>query len=495
MISSLIEPLDAEFPTMSHQLVEAQLKFRVHSSFRLPQLEGEALPSSLFTSVYYDTPTHRLALHGLTLRYRIEQHRGCWQLMIPKSQGRVESEFPGRRAGPPDPLSRLLLAYLRGDVFKPVATLRTRRTGVHIGHGDEGRADCVLDAVEVLDGRKVARRFSEITLEHHGIESDQVQEWVHQLKKAGAEPMPCIPAVLQVIGVAMPSFGTMPDQCAAPDVQLQSVLGRHVHHLLLHDPGARLPTDPEDLHEMRVAIRKLRAILRAARPMLSVKWAEALRKELAWLAAALAPARDLDVLLMYLLKEGNSFPPPERAALQPLCASLEAERASGQLVVAQALESDRYLSLLDRLESAAARPEITHPDMALADLARRAYRRLKQAMRACPPEPSPEWLHQLRIKSKRARYAAELAEPAGGKAVSRFMKALKVFQDLLGEHQDALVAEQRLRQWSAEISDPLAALTTGQLIERQCERQRAVRSCLLDVWKKTKKRGNAAWSS
>ncbi len=475
--------------------VETESKFHVEMGWVLPSIEGQALPPRHFTSTYYDTDSRRLAAHGLTLRYRVEARRGRWQLKIPRTEGRWELEFRGTSRRIPRDLVQLLLAYHRGGRMKPVATLRTSRIGARVRQENDGQADVLLDTVAVLDGRKVVDRFSEVELEHRGMDAAILDELTQRLEEAGAEPIPCIPKVFRVLGLPLPSFSTMPDPDAGPGEHLKAILRRHGHHLLIHDPGTRLGTDSEDLHQMRVASRKLRATLRAARPMLSLEWAESLRGELAWLGDALGPARDLDVLLLHLLKEGDSLPTPERTALQPLRASLERERANAHTLVVQALESDRYLRLLDRLESAAARPEIKTPDVSLVALARTDYKKLKRAMRDCPDDPAPDWLHRLRIKGKRARYAAELAEPAAGKPVSRFMDELKVFQDLLGDHQDALVAEQRLRKWFGETSDPLMAFTVGRLIERQCERQRRARSRLPEIWAKVKKRGKAAWDS
>lgn len=480
---------------MPDQELEREVKFQVSAGFSLTSLEGAPLPPRIFTSTYYDTGSYGLAHHGLTLRYRTEARRGRWQLKIPRTEGRWELEFHGTSRRIPRDLAQLLLAYHRGQRMKPVATLRTSRIGVRVRQGDEGRADVLLDSVAVLDGRKVVERFSEVELEHRGMDAAVLDELTQRLEEAGAEPISCIPKVLRVLGLPLPSFSTMPDPDAGPAEHLKAVLRRHGHHLLIHDPGTRLGTDPEDLHQMRVATRKMRAIFRAARPMLSLEWAEALRGELAWLGGALGPARDLDVFLSHLLQETEKLSPAEQNALTPRRMALEQERTDAQTVVLRTLEQERYLRLLERLDAAAEAPEIKSAEVSLVNLARSDYKKLKRTMRDCPADPPPAQLHRLRILGKRARYAAELAEPSGGKPVSRFMEQLKNFQDLLGEHQDAAVAEARLRKWAGETSDPLTSLVLGRLIERQYARQQHVRSRLVDAWKKVKKRGNAAWES
>ena len=77
----------------------------------------------------------------------------------------------------------------------------------------------------------------------------------------------------------------------------------------------------------------------------------------------------------------------------------------------------------------------------LEEIAADAFKRARKAMKALPEDPTDDELHAVRIETKRARYAAELAEPVLGKAGARFLRRAKVVQDVIGEHQDAFVAE------------------------------------------------------
>src|SRR4029453_19574877 len=90
-----------------------------------------------------------------------------------------------------------------------------------------------------------------------------------------------------------------------PGVALGLARGEQVRRPLLHDPGVRLGSDPEELHQMRVATRRLRAFLRAGRDLLDRSWSEPLRDELGWLGRALGPARDLDVLVQRLPEDNE----------------------------------------------------------------------------------------------------------------------------------------------------------------------------------------------
>ena len=92
------------------ETLERELKLAAPDGFELPDLGGEPLEQRTFTSTYYDTPDHRLARAGITLRRRVEQGKGLWQLKLPEGTARRELEQPGGPAGPPQELARLLVA-------------------------------------------------------------------------------------------------------------------------------------------------------------------------------------------------------------------------------------------------------------------------------------------------------------------------------------------------------------------------------------------------
>ena len=99
----------------------------------------------------------------------------------------------------------------------------------------------------------------------------------------------------------------------------------------------------------------------------------------------------------------------------------------------------------------------------------------------------------MRIKAKRARYAAELAAPVMGHSAERFVDWLKKLQDILGEHRDAAVAEARLRELAGEAPGPRAGFVAGLLVERQHARRQAARAAFEDCWREVQRRGRKAW--
>ena len=140
--------------------LEREIKLAPGEGFVFPELMGERLPGRVFISTYHDTEDLRLAPYGVTLRHRVEDGTGLWQLKLPRGSARLELEVPGQASRPPAELVELLPAYLRGRQLVPVARLRTRRETIRASG-----AEIVDDNVSVLEGQRVARRFREIEIE------------------------------------------------------------------------------------------------------------------------------------------------------------------------------------------------------------------------------------------------------------------------------------------------------------------------------------------
>ncbi|HEX2302757.1 MAG TPA: CYTH and CHAD domain-containing protein [Gaiella sp.] len=460
------------------QAVEREVKLAPGEGFVLPELGGETLPMRRFTSTYHDTPDLALARHGVTLRHRVERGTGVWQLKLPSGAARIELEQPGPPARPPLELSSLLVAFVRGRDVAPVARLRTRRESLRI----DG-AEIVDDWVSVLEGQRVTRRFRELEVELVGGDERTLRKLAKALRRAGATPSDELrPKLYRALDLAVPPAAAVVPAGTAPAEALGIALGEQVRRLLLHDPGVRLGSDPEDLHQHRVATRRLRAFLRAGRPLLEPSWSESLRDELQWLGRALGPARDRDVMVERL-REDVAALDDDAEALADLLAELEAEHAEARRAVVGALSSDRYLELLERLDHVS-EPELSGADVPLADVWRAEWRRARKTFAKLDDASADEELHAGRIRVKRARYAAELAEHELGKRSKDFVEAAKHLQDVLGEHQDATVAEARIRAWAADRAGGDAA---SRLVEREHERKATQRDSWPSAWKALKK--------
>ncbi|HTP41851.1 MAG TPA: CYTH and CHAD domain-containing protein [Nitrospiria bacterium] len=472
--------------------IERETKLSVDSTFRLPKLPGRTLPKRVLTSTYYDARDYRLAHAGITLRRRVERRSSLWQLKLPSEDGRREVEIAGGPDAVPAPLARLLIAHLRGDEAVPVATLRTWRTGVRVRGPAGPVADVLLDTVSVLQDWRVTARFRELEIERLDGDAALIEHLEGALREAGAGDHDGRPKLFQALG--LPSSPGEPPAADAPIADhLMFMLGRQVTALLAHDPGTRLGGEIEDVHQMRVATRRLRTVLRVARPLLDPEWIEPLRAELAWLGGLLGPARDLDVQMSYFRDEAATLKSRDRRPLERFIEHLGRTREAAQRTLVDQLESPRYLKLVGRLLLAASQPPVVASQATLAAIAAREFKKLRRAMKQLGRTPSHATLHRARIQTKRARYAAELAQAVVGKPAARFTDQAKLYQDLLGVHQDSVLAEQHIRALLASTHGLRTAFVAGRMVERQRQRRENARAALPARWKKLKKLGKKAW--
>jgi CHAD domain-containing protein len=474
-------------------ILERELKLRGDADI-LDRLDGEPLEERRFTSTYYDTGDFRLARSGVTLRRRVERGKSLWQLKLPRGSARLELEQAGGAAGPPERVRQLLVAFLHGRELVPTAKLRTVRRGLRLAGNGDSAADVVMDEVAVLDGRKVTGSFSDLEIEVVKGDEQTLEDVEQELRKAGARRGDPRPKVMRALGLDPKAAVPTVRRNASGVEHLQARLERLHEQLLVHDPGVRLGDDPEELHKLRVATRRLRALLRAARPMLVREWSEPLRAELKWLGGVLGPARDLDVLIQHVWEEAADLSGDERRALSRAVAVLEAERDEAGKALREAMDSERYFDLLDAVERAARAPHVVSRDVSVTDIAGGEFRKLQRAAKKLSDDASDEELHALRIRGKRARYAAELAEGPAGKPATRFIDGAKDLQDTIGEHQDAVVAEQRLRDLRRSARGASTAFVLGQLVERQRGRRDHARRAWPRSWRKLRRLGRTAWS-
>ena len=466
--------------------VERELKLVPPTGFRLPSgLGGVELPDRAFVSTYHDTKDLRLARNGVTFRHRIENGTGLWQLKLPRGAARVELEAPGPPSRPPADLLALLPAYLRGEQLIRVARLKTRRKSIRT----DG-AEIVDDSVAILDGQRITGRFRELEVELLDGDERTLRRLEKALRRAGATvPGAFEPKLFRALELAYPAERRDLAPDTPPIEVIGAALAEQYRRLLAHDPGVRLGVDAEDVHQMRVATRRARAFLRVGRAFVAADWAEELRTELGWLGSALGAVRDLDVLLDHLRDDLAAL--GEEEPLAGLVESLEGERSSAREDAIAALEDERYLRLLDRLDAAEEPPAAASPGTeTLATVWSRELKRLRRTIARLDDDSTDQELHRARIRVKRARYAAELALHELGDPGRRFVEATKKLQDVLGEHQDACVAVERFgaRAVGADRDDE----AVKRLLAREKARRRRARAGWPKAWKQVQREGRAA---
>jgi CHAD domain-containing protein len=256
-----------------------------------------------------------------------------------------------------------------------------------------------------------------------------------------------------------------------------------------------LDYDPEHVHQMRVATRRMRAALRLFTSVLPPE-ASRLNDELKWIAGQLGPARDLDVQLQQLRETAAALALTEAAA--PYADWLDEQRQRAQHCLDQALGSTRFAALAETLSErlgTALSPNSEADALVPNDAPRlltRAYKALeKRGDKLDEHSPAPR-LHAVRIRAKRLRYAAEFFEPAYGKPARRLIKRVVRLQDLLGALQDTVVSTQHIHEaveaagatWRAETS-----LALGQILQHDAQRAIGLRK----AFRKTYKDVKASW--
>ncbi|HEY7793985.1 MAG TPA: CHAD domain-containing protein [Gaiellaceae bacterium] len=312
-----------------------------------------------------------------------------------------------------------------------------------------------------------------------------VEEW--EPGNLGLAPPDAVARLIDAVVGGKPLVPSPPVSADPGAARLRDLLGAQRDALLRHDPGVRVGLDPENLHQHRVAARRARALLRATRPWLDAEWRRALSGRLRELGEASGPVRDLDVLIAHVEAEVGSLDADERPVGRLLLALLHGRRESDRRRLVETLNGAGYRRVLSEL--------LLPPRLAdgveavpLRKLGRKELRRLAAAVDRAGSRPDDEAVHALRIVLKRARYAAELAAP-DGKARKRFLADARALQDLLGEHQDAAVAEKLLRDAVVADEPTAVAFVAGRLAARQQERRERVRALLPHAWKRLRKSG------
>ncbi|HEY2783303.1 MAG TPA: CHAD domain-containing protein [Steroidobacteraceae bacterium] len=253
---------------------------------------------------------------------------------------------------------------------------------------------------------------------------------------------------------------------------------------LLHEPGARLGDDPEELHELRIAGRRLDAILRQFRSFLPPEFLK-VRRTLKTVLTALGHARDLDVALGELQDFSRELPKSDRAGVGPLKEHLMLERGRARSQMLSVLDSIWVQQSLQELTLLLTAP-VSESQASTAELAlhasprliRRRFRKLRKRADLLNADSSTEEHHEVRGQVKKLRYALEAVAGVYGKPAAHMIRALRRWQEDLGVQQDAAVAIERLNALAGAKPKGIPAETLflmGRLAERHVAAGRQAR--------------------
>jgi CHAD domain-containing protein len=425
---------------------ETERKYDVPAGFALPSLPGAAAAQTFdLDATYFDTDDLRLTRNRRTLRRRSGGSDAGWHLKTPgDGSSRTEHRLPLDGDAVPEELQTQVRAFVRREPLHPVARLRTQRAETPLRDAD-GRTLAVIahDHVDAeTDGAHQAWEELEVELVDGGPEDlDRIER---ELLGAGATPAKGPSKLARALGDRLPAPGD------APEINAVFAYARAQRDAIAaYDPAAR-NIEPEAVHKMRVGTRRLRSTLRTFKRSFPAEAAKHARSELRWLAHQLGEVRDGQVLSEKLVGAVEREGPQFTEVATQVRDYLDAKVAHGREALGEALNSDRYLTLLDAIDELVADPDAVeeNPMRRARKTLRKADRLLDQAL----ADGSDDELHEARKVYKQARYAVEVFEDQGGKQAKKLIKALTDLQDVLGAHQDSVVAREILQELAGSAS-------------------------------------------
>lgn len=517
-------------------MTEIETKFSAPVDFTMPDLTVVPGVASVdeptefdLDATYYDTADLALARRRMTLRRRRGGHDAGWHLKRPAGMDRSELQVPATESRKvPDEITSQIWVHSRGSTLAPVVRIRTHRAE---------------RALRAADGKVLALVADDaVNSMAYGVDPPPKQQW-HELE---AELVNGDRALLDAVGQALRQAGAEP--AAAPSKFAHALNGRlpsptpsedgatgesptkggtgpgigpgsraiaeylraQRDAILRNDPLVR-SGDPDGVHDMRVAIRRIRATMRTYRAGLDPERTAPLRDELQWLGLMLGALRDAHVLTERF-EAAVAAEPPE-VMIGPVASRIRERLAASQgeasAALRSAMTSRRYARILNALDDyvGSVAPDAT--DERLRRSARKAVTRADAMLDAAQqlplhaagvPEPSSgprdqdAGLHEARKAYKRARYAAEALAPVGGSSATQLAKRMRTLQDLLGAHQDTVVGARLMRDYGMRAHlDGDNAFSYGLLYQREVEEGRRWLDGLDRARRRAGKRSVRAW--
>ncbi len=471
---------------------------------------------------YFDTSDWSILRAGWT--YRSRERRGHQKLTL-KSLGskrgavftrdEIEQPLPDRlppRNGilPPGPVQKRLAEIVNGMRWRELFRVQSRRTvfAVTVPGNEATRLELDLYRTHISATKanpKASGRldFTELELELETGDAEAVETLANMLR----DQVGLVPAQLSKFerGIQAAGLSTTGDEKQQRARRLEEedpvldIVYRHfqrqVGALKLHQPRAWEGLDPAGVHQMRVAIRRTRAVLRTFRHMLPMKVEDQLSVELRCLERHLGQARDADVCMDAFVRHEAALDETDTAAIQLYEIHLRKTTADAYTLLVEVLASERYAMLIEYLESFVAtgptgKMKSDFGGLRISDCANEyIHRTLRIILRhgnRISENSTARQLHKLRIKAKRLRYLLDFFSADNSKKWARLITVTRELQDLLGGHQDAIMVRERLMDYANLIrprnASPDFLIPIGRLMQHEEDRAVDCRRRFPEIW-------------
>jgi len=472
-------------------------------------LELVSHPTVEARDYYYDTPEWRFQRAGCVLRVRVADGRaealleprpGGTAARVPTSRETVADARVETLLGAAGPIGERVRAVAGRSGLLVCFDIGSRRQRIRVRRGGVDLADVWLDdlALPVEEGERPAR-LSRVEIEADAAAEPEIERFVETLREScNLRPalIPPYEASMLARGLAAPALPELGPREVDPALTSGqtafAVLREQCFRWLTHEPGTRLGDDIEELHDMRVAVRRMRAAMRLFQEHLPVR-TRRLRDELAWVGRSLGEVRDLDVHLAQLAEWRADLQPEDAPALDAVVQLLQKRRGVERKRMLRALDSKRYEHLVERTTrtlaagppqrgAGAGRTPITV--IAPALIRGRFDRVIKPGNKIKSNSPEERY-HRLRIRCKALRYALEFHRAIYGRPAQEMIRVLVRLQDVLGDHQDACVATAWLRDLVRKEGrrlPPPTLFVAGMLAQRYAREARKLRRKFREVY-------------
>ncbi len=461
----------------------------------------------------FDTDDRRLAAAGIALAVRRGDPSAPaqWQLDLPDGAGheRLRVSVPPDDVGAstlPVQLDELVHGAAQGREVRPAAQVRTVRIVTRLlDAADRELAELVRDQHTLASMGAAAELSAWTEVELRPGPGAPVEEIEQRLVEAGLRPAePAAESELDRLLRPAPRVRRA-GRAGSAGAALVEYLATHADRMAAEELRVRRG-EPDSVHQLRVASRRMRSALQAFRPLLDRDRTDAVVADLRDFGRELAPARDAEVLNERIGTALAGLEPdlllgPVQAQVTRHFARAEAEAGAAVL---STLDGGLYARLRASLEELVSHPPLTKraKRKASAELPRlvaRTARRLEGAVVvAIDPEIDAERrdlaVHDARKAGKRLRYATEVARPTVGADAKRFATALKEFQTALGEHQDTVVSRAALRELGAQGHGAgKNGFSLGVLYARDAGLAARIEERLPELWATAWTRRNRRW--